>query len=216
VGAYNLENNSDTWAATVEENKHTEALVDGVYPFEEAHQPPDPIDLLQQLRLDGTPEWVHKHVPRKYLQISATAIKSIMQHKLRIASDGSYKTNDMGSATIIETWNKHQRIILPTPVPRNAKTHLKSDSYRAEATGITVALHLIRAMENLSNMSTPIELACDNDRVLDVVQNFTYITPTMKHHDVIRSMLEIRDSLQSNITYSKVQAHRSERTAIIN
>jgi len=213
VEPYNLKNDGDTWAATVQENDHEKALLDGVYPFDKAKQPSHPVDLLQQLKLDGTPEWIYEHVPNKYLQIPVSTISSIMKNPLRIASDGSFKTKRMGAATIIETWNKHQRIILPTPVPSNATTHLKSDSYRAEATGITVALHLIRAMEKLSDTSTKIELACDNDRVLEVAHNFTYITTNMKHHDVIRSMLGIRDTLTSEIKYSKVQAHRSERIA---
>jgi len=213
VDAYDLKNDDDIWAATVQENGHERALVDGTYPFEKANQLPLPVDLLQQLKLDDTPEWVYKHIPNKYLQIPIAKITSIMNNSLRIASDGSFKTKEMGAATIIETYNRHQRIILPTPVPRNSTTHLKADSYRAEATGITAALHLIRAMERLSNTSTKLELACDNDRVLEVVQTFTYINPNMKHHDVIRSMIEIRDSLKSDIKYLKVQAHRSERVA---
>jgi len=205
-----LANDGDIWAATVEEDKHSKALFDGASPFSENTNHPKVSTLLHQLKQNKTPEWVYKHVPRTFLNISKEIVQSMMSQNLRVVSDGSCKTVEMGAATIVETGNREKRIILPTPVPGNSKRHSKSDSYRAEAVGITTALHLIYAMETLVQQQTKIELACDNDRVLEVVAEYTYISKGMKHLDVIRSMLEIRDKLASKIKYCKVKAHKSD------
>jgi len=211
IAKLKLMNDGNIWAATVEKDQHSKAQLDGTHPFETPDPIPNISTLQHQLQADRVPTWIYKYVPDKYLDKSKVIIKNMLSQKMRIVSDGSYKGGDMGAATIIETWDMSQRIILPTPVPTNNSSHSKADSYRAEAVGITAALHLMHAMEKLSGMKTELDLACDNERVLDALQFFTYLTPKMKHYDVVKSMLNIRDSLSSIIQYRHVKAHKSER-----
>jgi len=206
-----LHKSNDMWGATVEENKHSEALFDGAAEFMNQPISNPPTTLYQQLILDKAPEWLYKYVPTIVQSITDEYINDMMDDKMRIASDGSYKTSDMGAATIIETQNGLRRIVLPMPVPDNSTHHQKADSYRAEAVGVLAAFHIVCAMEHISGKQTDIELACDNDRVLEAARSFTYVTPRMHHHDVLRSMMETRDSLKSTIAYIRVKAHKSEK-----
>jgi len=207
----NLSSTAEIWAATVQEIKHLSALFDGAAPFTSCPDPiSEPNTLYHQLLKDETPKWIYKYVPKTYLTHSLPFINSIISENLQIASDGSYKTESMGAATILETTSQNKRIILPMPVPNNNDNHHKSDSYRAEAVGVLAAFHIIRAMVRMSGKSTHVTLACDNDRVLEVAQTYTYVTSRMRHHDVLRSIMEIRDSLHSTITFQKVKAHKSD------
>ena len=189
----------------------SEALFDGAAAFMIQPPPNLPKTLYQQLIHDKSPKWLYEYVPTIVQSIADEYIIDMMDNRLRIASDGSYKTQDMGAATIIETQDGSKRIVLPMPVPDNSTHHQKADSYRAEAVGVLAAFHIVYAMERMSGKQTNIELACDNDRVLEVARSFTYVTPRMHHHDVLRSMMETRDSLTSTIAYTRVKAHKSEK-----
>ena len=90
-------------------------------------------------------------------------------------SDGSYKTDRVGAATIIETFDCQTRLIIPVQVPASSLVWLKTDSYRAEAVGLIVGLHIVIALETFTGMTTKIDIACDNDRVLEAAECYRLI-----------------------------------------
>jgi len=154
------------------------------------------------------PQWYYIQCEAVLKDISKEVIMSMMSHsQLRIVADGSYENNTAASATIIETMDMSQRIIIPSPVPSNSNRILINDAYRAELHGLIVGLHTLQMMEQISSRKVQAIISCDNDRALEVCENYSYVTAKTKHSDIVQSIIYVKKKLESILSYEKVMGH---------
>jgi len=154
------------------------------------------------------PQWYFTQCEVVLKRISRDKITSMMNHScLRIVADGSYEDNISASATIIETLDMSQRIIIPSPVPSNSNAIHINDAYRAELHGLIVGLHTLQMMEHMSLQRTSVIISCDNDRALEVCEKYSYVTAKTKHFDIVQSMLHVKKKIESILSYEKVMGH---------
>jgi len=96
-----------------------------------------------------------------------------------------YEDNQAASATIIVTMDTTERIIIPSPIPANSHKILINDAYQADIHGLIVRIHTLHIMERISSMAVQATMSCDNDRALEVCENYTYVTAKTKHSDIV-------------------------------
>ena len=139
-------------------------------------------------------------------------IKSIISKPIRMVSDGSYKDLLGAACIIIEPIDQTVQLIMVCPVPSNSQgSSQNNDPYRCELMGIYVGLVFIQQFESVFNITTKLTISCDSDSALLVPSIYSYINANTPHFDVIRSILNIRHRIKSQIEYKQVQGH-ADRT----
>ena len=157
------------------------------------------------------PQWIYQHMPHHVRMMGRTEVRDYMSTSLRLAVDGSYKENDASAALIIESIHSPiSNIIVPIRTPANIQGLLQNDSYRAEASGILTGLHMIRAMEHITQLTTSVTISCDNDRALDATQSYTYTNSKTKHFDIVKSIIFNKAQVKSKLLFEKVKGHVDE------
>ena len=148
-------------------------------------------------------------------EIKHEEIEKVMTHQtLRIVADGSYEDNISASATIIETLDTSNRIIIPSPVPANGSSWRMNDPYRAELHGLLVGIHTLHLMEAITGRKINAIFSCDNDRALEVTATYTYINSHTKHMDLVQSIIHMRAQLKSTISFEKVLGHADTKKGV--
>ena len=89
-----------------------------------------------------------------------------------------------------------------------------NDAYRSEIIKVICALTFLRPMESMLSIRDDFELPFDNDEVIHKLNHTTYITLKMKHHDAVRSLINSRDAIQSNIHFTQVIGHTDDKVRI--
>jgi len=134
--------------------------------------------------------------------------QTIMSNELVLVSDGSHKTRTGSYATILETSTKSSRHMFSGPVSANPTDDPKNtDPYRSELFGLYIGLNMIAALEKVTGMSTKVTVACDNDSALDVVGIFDRWDTSMQHFDLIRNVIQTKNTLHSQVQAERVLGH---------
>ena len=159
--------------------------------------------ILEKIKID---RWMYAQGNLHCYDISA--INSILSKPLRMVSDGSYKEYLGAACIILEPFDQSAQLMLVCPVPSNPDHKLQNnDPYRCELMGIYVGFVFIQQFELYFNKKMNITISCDSDSALQVPSSYTHINATNPHFDVARSLLTIRDDIQSSTKYEYVQGH---------
>ena len=138
-------------------------------------------------------------------------LQAIRDNNLVIVSDGSYSPRShVGTAAVrIETRCKQTLGIGWTRVPGDKES---MDAYRAELTGILLALKMIASVigENWKDKGS-IQVSCDNDKALQKgIEETWEKTIRCKHFDVLWEITSMIQMIPLTLIPVKVKGHSSE------
>jgi len=127
---------------------------------------------------------------------------------IRIVADGSYKQSNSSFGLIIETIDMSMKIVATGMVPANSiEIKDNTDPYRSEIMGLYVGMKIWSKYEDIIQKPTNIILSCDNEKALEVTAHYTHWNASMKHFDLVSSVISIRNSLMSTIESEHVLGH---------
>ena len=166
--------------------------------------------LLSCLDTHGIPTWMFCRNNFSQFQ-GKESIVSFFDGAIKAVTDASLIEQHGTACIIIEDTHQTKRMTYITKVPANILEAKANDSYRCELCGIWAILQMIECMEKITNKSVDIQLACDNLRSIEVSATYSYVSTKHQHFDIIRSILEVKKRIKSNIEYIHVNGHMDEK-----